>query len=157
MFRLADYPPSEYYEARLNELLQLCENKPLAPLHTLVLQLDEVRHRFGWAGEYETFLHAQVLPLVRKVLGSLGETEREMLARHLMLFFSAYADAVASECSRNTRRALAAHLGSCSGALQECALSFVLNRPEIDVVLLGMRRPRYVAQALEAFPSQTER
>lgn len=152
MFRLADYPPSATYETRLNELLQWCDHEVLASLRNLIYQLDEVKHRFGWVGEYESFLYTQVLPHVRGVLEKLEESERGALAQQLMLFFEAYGEAVAHECSLKTRQALASGLHDCTESLQSCALSFLLSRPEIDIVLLGMRRPRYVAETLEAFP-----
>lgn len=152
MYRLADYPPSETYETQLNETLLLCEHEALLPLRNLIEQLDEVKHRFSWAGDYESFLYAQVLPHVRKVLGTLREEDRGALAHQLMRFFDAYAETVAHECGLKVREALDAKLQGCEGALQNCALSYLLQREEIDVVLLGMRRPRYVAQILHDFP-----
>lgn len=149
MYRLADYPPSAGYDAYLNELLEASEGETLATLHNLLFQLDDVKHRFGWVGEYEAFLYAEVLPHVRGVLAKLSEEERHLLAQRLTLFFEAYGETVAHECSLKVRDALASQLGNCTGSLQECALAFLTAQPEIDVVLLGMRRPRYVAEVLE--------
>lgn len=156
MFRLADYPPSDAYESRLNEMLQLCASEPLASLQNLIHQLDDVKHRFGWVGDYESFLYTQVLPHVRSVLGTLHEEERGALAQQLMLFLEAYGETVAYECSLKVREAVVPLLQGCQRPLQTCALSFLMARPEIDVVLVGMRRPRYVAQIVEAFAVQPE-
>lgn len=152
MYRLADYPPSPSYDAHLNELLQLCDHDALASLGNLIQQLDEVKHRFGWVGEYESFLYGQVMPHIRQVLEKLGEAERGALAQQLVLFLEAYGAAVAHECSLKVRDTIGPKLEACERPLQECALAFLLQRPEIDVVLLGMRKPRYVATILEAFP-----
>jgi len=153
MFRLADYPPSATYNARLNELLLLCDHEKLSTLHNLVMQLDQISHRFGWVGEYESFLYSQVLPHVRTVLAGLTEDERAELAQQLMLFLEAYGETVAHECSLKTREALTEQLEGCTRPLQECALAFLLSEEAIDVVLVGMRRPRYVAQMAAAFPA----
>lgn len=152
MFRLADYPPSEIYETRLNETVLLCEGEVLAPLRNLILQMDQVRHRFSWVGEYESFFYGQVLPHVRTVLSALEEDERAALAQQVLLFLESYAETVAYECGVKTRETLAEQLAGCAEPLQVCALDFLLSKPEIDVVLVGMRRPRYVAQLSAAFP-----
>lgn len=156
MYRLADYPPSASYDAHLNELLQLCDHEALSTLQNLIHQLDEVKHRFGWVGEYETFLYSQALPHVRKVLGSLGEAERGAVAQQMVLFLESYGATVAHECSLKVREALALQLKGCERPLQECAIAFLMEQPEIDVVLLGMRKPRYVAEIVETFPSDAE-
>lgn len=153
MFRLADYPASDTYDMRLNEMLLLCENDRLASLRNLIMQLDQISHRFGWVGEYDSFLYSQVLPHVRTVLSALAEDERTALAQQLMLFLDAYGETVAHECSLKTRETLAARLEGCTRPLQECALAFLLSQETIDVVLVGMRRPRYVAQTAAAFPA----
>ena len=151
MYRLADYPPSETYETHLNELLLLCSNGALGSLSNLVMQLDEVKHRFGWIGEYESFLYGEVVPHIRNALASLEENERAEVAQRIALFLDAYGRAVAHECSRNVRQALREKLEGCAEALQLCALDFLLAQPDIDVVLLGMQRPRYVAEISEHF------
>lgn len=156
MYRLADYPPASAYDAHLNEMLHLTDHPSLVPLHNLVMQLDEIKHRFGWVGEYESFLYTQVLPHVQRVLSGLEEEARLALAQQLTLFLDAYTAAVAHECSLKVHEASALQLQGCERPLQECALSFLLEQPDIDVVLLGMRRPRYVAQTLEAFPPYAE-
>lgn len=156
MFRLADSPRPDMYDAHLNEMLDVTEPSSLAPLHNLVMQLDEIKHRFGWVGECESFLYTQVMPHVKRVLSGVEEESRVALAQQMTLFLDAYRNAVAHECSLKVHDALASKLQGCVRPLQECALSYLLEQPDIDVVLLGMRRPRYVAQILEAFPLDAE-
>lgn len=151
MYRLADYPLPETYETYLNELLLLCSNGVLGSLSNLVMQLDEVKHRFGWVGEYESFLYSEVVPHIRNALASLEENECAEVAQRIALFLDAYGRAVAHECSRNVRQALREKLEGCAEALQLCALDFLLAQPDVDVVLLGMHRPLYVAEISEHF------
>ncbi len=149
MYRLAEYPPSPAYDTYLNELLEASEGEALASVNNLLSQLDDVKYRFGWTGEYESFLYAQVLPHVRSALTALSEEERMQIAQRLMLFFESYGEVVAHECGQKTRKALEPQLKNCSQMLQACALRFLYEQNAIDVVLIGMRRPRYVAQILE--------
>jgi hypothetical protein len=137
-------------------MLQLCDHETLSSLQNLIHQLDEVKHRFGWVGEYESFLYSEVLPHVRKVLSALGEAERGAVAQQLVLFLEAYGATVAHECSLKVREALAPQLEGCEGALQACAIAFLMEQPEIDVVLIGMRKPRYVAEIVESFLPHAE-
>lgn len=150
-YRLADYPPSETYETHLNELLLLCSDEALGTLRNLVLQLDGIRHRFSWVGEYESFLYGEVVPHIRNVLASLEEGARGGIAQRVALFLEAYGETVAHECSRKIRRSFPEKLEGCGEVLQTCALEFLVAQPDVDVVLLGMRKPRYVAQITECF------
>lgn len=150
MYRLAEYEAPSDYEQRLNEMLTLCDSEALKPLGTLIAQLDDVKHRFAWVGNYDAFLYSQVLPHVKRVLQPLEAQAAEALAQQLMLFLEAYAKMVAHECGLKTRTSLEGVLPPCPQTLQECAVAFLVERPEIDFVLVGMRRPRYVAQMLEA-------
>ncbi len=146
MYRLAEYEMPVLYEHRLNEMLLLTEAEPLVPLHNLIAQLDDVRHRFRWPGDYDNFLYSQVLPHIGTVLRKLPEDARGEPALQVNLFLESYRQAVAYECGVKTRRELQAEFGDCTKSMQECAIGFLAARPEIDIVLVGMRRPRYVAQ-----------
>lgn len=150
MYRLADYAPPPEYDSRLNELLELCNSEALKALQTLVTQLDDVKHRFSWVGDYESFLYSQALPHVKQVLAALEPQAAEALAQQVVLFFESYEKTVAHECSLRLRSELRDVLPECRGTLQQCALHFLLERPEIDFVLLGMRKPRYVAEVMHA-------
>ncbi len=146
MYRLAEYDFPPEYETRLNEVLALTEAPQLEPLHNLIGQLDDVKHRFSWPGDYETFLYSQVIPLVRRTLEKTDGDSRQILAEQIMLFLDAYGRAVAHECGLKTRRELSGLFASCEDTMQKCAVRFLAEKPEIDAVLVGMRRPRYVAQ-----------
>ena len=148
MYRLADYDPSDAYYTYLNELLEVCDTPLLKPLFTLIEQLDENKHKFGWIGDYESFLVAQILPGIKNMLQKLETETIEPLLGMIDLFLQEYKQTVAHECAKRTRTALKEELGSCFDSLQVCALQFLLEKEEIDFVLVGMRKPSYVHQVL---------
>ena len=55
---------------------------------------------------------------------------------------------VAYECSKSTRLQLKEELAGCNRPLQECALNFLRERESIDYILVGMRKPSYVADVM---------
>jgi len=148
MFRLATYDePHDYYH-HLNEVLEMTDDPSLQSVHNLVAQLDDVKHRFGFVGEYEEFLHVQVLPHLRKALESMDATVVELLAEALELFLKEYARMVAFECTKMTKVQLKEKLEGCDKPLQVCAIEFLDRQENIDYILVGMRRPSYVMDIL---------
>ena len=147
MYRLADYDePREYYH-HLNALLgTVGEERELQPLYNLVNELDRMKHRFGWIGDYEQFFQTQVVPLLRQAFEGLTEEAQALLAASMEPFLEAYGAMVRHECARNTRRELASEFGDCPGTMQECAVDFLKGLGTVDFILLGMRRPAYIAE-----------
>ena len=86
---------------------------------------------------------------MQKVLSSLQGDERQALAESLELFFRQYAKMVAFECSRATRLELKEGLQGCEKPLQRCALEFLKRQKDIDFILVGMRKPSYIAEVME--------
>lgn len=148
MYRLADYDESALYYNYLNELLDATENEMLAPLFNLVEQLDANKHKFGWIGDYESFLVTQILPHIKTILQKLEQEVQEPLLELIDLFLQEYKQMVAFECSKRTRTELKSDLGECFDSLQECALKFLLENNDIDYILVGMRKPSYLHQVL---------
>ncbi|MDD3817397.1 MAG: aldo/keto reductase [Thiovulaceae bacterium] len=148
MYRLADYDPSDAYYTYLNELLEVCDTPLLKPLFTLIEQLDENKHKFGWIGDYESFLIAQILPSIKNMLQKLEDETIEPLLGMIDMFLQEYKQTVAHECANRTRTMLKEELANCFDTLQVCALKFLLEKEEIDFVLVGMRKPSYVHQVL---------
>jgi aryl-alcohol dehydrogenase-like predicted oxidoreductase len=148
MHRLADYEePREYYYY-LNELLELTDNKVLKPLFNLFSQLDDSKHKYGWIGEYDIFLFSQIIPHVRKFLSPLDDENKATLVDVIDLFLQEYGKMVAYECSRKTRVQLKDEFNECGASLQNCALKFLLDNENIDYVLIGARKPSYVADII---------
>lgn len=148
MFRLADYEESREYYHHLNELLEVSDNEMLKPLYNLIEQLDTNKHKFGWIGDYDSFLYAQILPHIKKTIEKLEEQYLETILQYIERFLEEYRKMVLSECSKNTRVSLKETFSKCNKSLQECALNFLLERENIDYILVGMRRPKYVEEIM---------
>lgn len=148
MFRLADYNESKEYFHHLNELMEVCDNDMLRPLYNLIEQLDENKHKFGWIGDYESFLYAQMIPHIRKSLEVVDEQNRETMLNFIDLFLQEYKMMVSYECSKSTRVQLKDFFKECDSSMQECALKFLMQNDEIDYILVGMRKPSYVHEIL---------
>jgi aryl-alcohol dehydrogenase-like predicted oxidoreductase len=148
MYRLADYDESVEYYRYLNELLEICDNELLAPLYNLVEELDANKHKFGWIGDYDAFLYAQILPHIKKKLEILDKEYLDTLLQYIERFLDEYRKMVLYECSKNTRVALEENLSKCHKSLQECAFDFLMQRENIDFILVGMRKPSYVQEVM---------
>jgi len=147
MFRLADYDESTEYYHHLNELLDVCDNDALRSLYNLIEQLEESKHKFGWIGDYDSFLYAQIVPHIKTTLETIDEQVLDTLLSYIDMFLTEYRKMVAYECSQNTRVQLKESM-SCEKKLQECAIDFLKERESIDYILVGMRRPYYVAEIM---------
>ncbi len=148
MFRLASYSePHDYYH-HLNEVLEMTDDPALESIHNMIAQLDDVKHKFGFVGEYEQFLHMQVIPHFQKTLETLDASVVELLAESLDLFLQEYARMVAFECTKMTKVQLKEKLTECERSLQACALEFLMQQESINYILVGMRKPSYVMDIL---------
>ncbi|MDF1882435.1 aldo/keto reductase [Sulfurimonas sp. SAG-AH-194-C21] len=144
MYRLADYDESSEYYNHLNELLEISDNDELQSLYNLIEQLDENKHKYGWIGDYDSFLYSQIIPHIQKSLEGMDEQNFATLFTYVDMFLKEYRKMVAHECSKSTRVQLKAQLNACTSSLQECALKFLLERESIDYILIGMRKSSYV-------------
>ncbi len=148
MCRLASYEePHDYYH-HLNEVLEMTDDDSLRSIHNMIAQLDDVKYRFGFVGEYDQFLHVQVIPHFHKTLEKIDPAVVELLAESLDLFLQEYAKMVAFECTKMTKVQLKEKIEGCEKPLQECALDFLQSQESIDYILVGMRKPSYVMQVM---------
>ncbi len=148
MYRLADYDePREYYH-HLNELLEMTDNELLRMLYNLIEELDDTKHRFGWIGDYDNFLYVQMIPHIKKSLEVLDEENAQTMLSFIDLFLQEYRKMVSCECSKKTREKLKELFHGCYDSMQKCALEFLGNKEEIDYIVVGMRKPSYVAEIL---------
>ena len=149
MFRLAEYEYPRDYEYYLNELLEITDNEELRPLYNLLEQMDMNKYKFGWIGEYDTFLTAQIMPHIHKALEKIDKSVLDDFLRLIELFLNEYRKAVAYECSLRLRTELKDLLKGCEKKkIQECALEFLLLQENIDYIIVGMRKPSYVQEIL---------
>lgn len=148
MFRLADYDePTDYYQ-NLNELLEVCDTELLQPLFNLVEQMDANKHKFGWIGDYDHFVNVQVIPNMRKMVENISQEIVDPLLTYIDKFLLSYRAMVAFECSISTRVQLKSIITNCEKKLQECAFEFLQKQECVDYILVGMRKPSYVAEIL---------
>jgi len=148
MYRLADYDePKEYYHA-FNELLDICDNKQLKVLYNLVEEMDANKHKFGWIGDYDSFLFTQILPHIKNSIQKMPEDVLEVMLRYIDTFTLFYRQMVAYECAKATKIQLKEYFKDCNKKMQECALEYLLDQNDIDFVIVGMRRPTYVQEVM---------
>jgi len=148
MYRLAEYDESSEYYHHFNELLDICDNDTLKPLYNLFEELDVNRHKFGWIGDFDSFLYGQILPHIRKSLENLDEENLNTMLQYIDVFFAEYRKMVEFECAKNTKEILKDVFKECEESLQECALNFLIQRESVDYILVGMRKPSYVHEIL---------
>ncbi len=148
MFRLADYENSKEYDYYLNELLEVSDDELLKPLYNIIEQMDMNKHKFGWVGEYDTFLITQIMPHIQKALQNIDKNALEDLLRYIELFLVEYRKTVAYECSLRLRTELKDIFKKCDKQIQECALEFLLEQKDIDYIVVGMKKPTYVQEIL---------
>jgi len=148
MFRLADYDESKEYYNYFNELMEVSDNETLRSLFNLLEQLDDNKHKFGWLGDYDSFLYTQIIPHIKKSLESLDEENLETIFNFIDLFLQEYRKMVANECSKNTRVVLKEFFKKCDTSLQNCAIRFLMKNENIDFILVGMRKSSYVSEVM---------
>jgi len=148
MFRLADYDESYEYFNYFNELMEVCDNELLKSMFNLLEQLDDNKHKFGWIGDYDTFLFTQIIPHIKNSLQNVDEANRETLLTMIDLFLQEYRKMVSFECSKNTKTKLKDFFKNCSAPMQECAIKFLQEKENIDYILVGMRKSSYVSEIL---------
>ncbi len=148
MYRLADYEESREYYHHFNELLEYCDNEKLRALYNLIEQLDTSMHKFDWIGSYDIFLYTQIVPHIRKVLEPMDMQESQEMVNFLDRYLLEYKKMVAYECSKKTRAELQNFFKECFFTIQECAIRFLMQAQNVDVILVGMRKPSYVHQIL---------
>ena len=147
-FRLAEYDESQEYYHHFNELMEVCDNDMLRVLYNLLEQLDVSKHKFGWIGDYDSFLYAQIIPHFKKTLEVVDEQNRDTMLNFIDLYLQEYRKMVLFECSKSTKFQLKSYFDDCNLKMQECALRFLILRDNIDYVLVGMRKPSYVYEIL---------
>ena len=78
----------------------------------------------------------------------MDEENLETMLKYIDMFFVEYRKMVLYECSKNTRVELKEQFKECKERLQECSLKFLMDRENIDYILVGMRKPSYVEEVL---------
>ena len=150
MFRLASASePGEYF-GLLNETMGFLEDAKADSIFNIIGELDNYKHRFGWVGEYQTFLMGKVIPHIRQELIKIEDDyTRENISKLLTDFFISYEEMVLYECAKQTKSMLE-HAGiEIKETIEEVALNELIESADIDYILVGMRRTKYVNALLD--------
>ena len=148
VYRLAEYYENAEYYHNLNELLEVCDNETLKPLYSLFDELDTSKHKFGSVEDYDRFLYTQAIQHIKNIVALLEEDAQETLLTLIDNFLNSYRDMVAYECSQKTKKMFNVYFEECMLQMQECSLRFLQEQTDIDYILVGMRKPSYVAEVL---------
>jgi len=148
MYRLAEYEEPKNYYHTLNDLLEICENDQLKSLYNLIEQMDMNKYKFGFIGEYDTFLVTQILPHIKKAIENISKEVLDVLLEYVDRFLREYRDMVAYESSKMTKTALKEYFKDCDQKMQECAVKYLLQIDDIDFIIIGMRKPSYVQELM---------
>ncbi|MCF6330346.1 MAG: aldo/keto reductase [Sulfurimonas sp.] len=148
VYRLANYDESVQYYHHLNELLDITDNDSLKSIYNLIEQLDESKHKFGWIGDYETFVYTHAIPHIQKSLKHIDEQNAQTILNFIDMFLLEYKKMVKFECAKKTKLALKEEFKGCKQSMQVCALNYLLNNDDVDFIAVGMRKPSYVNEVM---------
>jgi len=145
MFRLASHDEPKEYFGLLNDAMGFLEEAKVDAIFNIIGELDNYKHRFGWIGEYQNFLMSKIIPHVRTELAKVEDDyTRENITKLLMDFFLVYEEMVLYECAKQTKSMLE-HSGiEIKDSIEETALNDLINNADLDYILVGMRRTKYV-------------
>ncbi len=150
MFRLASAEePSDYFSF-LNEVMGFTEELKAESIFNLIGELDNYKHRFGWIGEYQSFLMGKIIPHIRQELMKIEDDYvRENISKLLMDFLISYEQMVMYECAKQTKSMLEYEGIEIEETIEKTALNELINCVDIDYILVGMRKCKYVNALLE--------
>ena len=150
MFRLATHEEPREYFGLLNEAMGFLEEAKADSIFNMIGELDNYKHRFGWIGEYQSFLMSKIIPHIRQELMKITDDyTRENSSKLLMDFFVIYEEMVLYECFKQTKSMLE-HAGiEIKDTIEKRALNDLIDNADIDYILVGMRRTKYVNAIIE--------
>jgi len=150
MFRLASHEEPREYFGLLNEAMGFLEEAKADSIFNMIGELDNYKHRFGWIGEYQSFLMSKIIPHIRQELMKITDDyTRENSSKLLMDFFVIYEEMVLYECFKQTKSMLE-HAGiEIKDTIEKRALNDLIDNADIDYILVGMRRTKYVNAIIE--------
>ncbi|WP_456404149.1 aldo/keto reductase [Hydrogenimonas sp.] len=150
MHRLASYERPAADEGARERLLEAADAYSLSELRGVVTELENVKGKFPWPGAAREALQRQTIPFIQALLSRIPDREvKTAIIPLLNPFLQYYMHEVRHLCSQKTLTYLHAKgYDKAAHPIQRFALSWLIRRPEIDTVLLGMRDRSYVDEAL---------
>lgn len=150
MQRLASYEKPVEYENTKDALLTVANKYSLSDLRSVVTDLDSITARFTWPGAAEEALQKHTIPFIQGVLAQIRDKRvKSEIIPLLNPFLKNWFEMVKHICSQKMLGYLHnkgfSHIDN---PIQHHTIKWLMNRPEIDTVLLGMRSVPYVKEAL---------
>ncbi len=148
MYRLAEYPEPERYEASKEALLLAADTYSMSELRTTVSDLDALAATFTWPGAVDDTLQRRTIPFIRGILARLPDPQvKQAVIPLLNPFLESWRQKALHHCGETALTHLT-HKGfdAIDRPLQRHALTWLARRPEIDAVLVGMRKKAYVEE-----------
>ena len=144
MYRLADGEESIDYYTVFNQLLEALETLGLESISNLINELDGSKHRFGWIGDFDTFFNTKVVGHFSKALQNIDQHNADIIIELLDQYTKAYKTMVLYECTLKTKMEFKDILPHKNKTLQYNALKYLYENKNIDTILVGMRKVKYV-------------
>ncbi len=144
IIRLAQYEkPKDYEEifGKIHEQVSLSEKDDDIEF---LEELHEDRGMIETPGHYDFILHKEIMPFFKRITYKSGEKLKNLAVQ----FLDVYEKEVKYHISLNTVSLLKEKGIETEEPLQKYALKFLMRNPYITSVLLGMKRPEYVDDAL---------
>lgn len=150
MYRLAEYPEPDYYEESREALLLAADTYSMSELRTTVTDLDALAATFIWPGAVDDTLQRRTIPFIRGILARLPDPQvKQAVIPLLNPFLEAWRQKALHHCGEAALTHLKSKgFGIINHPLQRHALTWLTRRPEIDTVLVGMRKKEYVEEVL---------
>jgi aryl-alcohol dehydrogenase-like predicted oxidoreductase len=161
-WRLASYKgiPNSQYNVLLERTLEKFQSPPgtdpnssLAKnnkfMTAVITDLDRERFKFSSVYHYQQDFSAQIMPMLVERMSMMQDTE---VLEAIQVFLEVYESKVREHCSLAAEEKIASlYRGKYSThtTLQQFAMRYLLDNPNIDCVLNGMTRSTYVDQALK--------
>ncbi len=150
MHRLASYEKPFEYENTKEAILEAADSYSLSDLRSVVMDLDNIKSRFSWPGAAEEALQRYTIPFIQGILTKITDKQvKSAIIPLLNPFLKNWFEMVKHICSQKTLGYLHEKgFSHVDNPIQYHAIKWLINRHEIDTVLLGMRSIPYVKDVL---------
>lgn len=150
MIRLAEYDDEPLYESIRDGVLAQNNIDGTNQIEAIIRELDRVKSEISWCGAVDDVIFAKAVPMINEELKKVKDGPNiehfiGTLNRFLFVYRQKSMHLISKKAKEELKRA-----GIIDGneKLEVTALRFLLTNPNIDVVLIGMRKKTYVDSVL---------
>ena len=145
LIRLAQYEKPDNYEDIYGKMHEYVSSNCKDDAIEFLEELHEDRGMIETPGHYDFILQKEIMPFFKKIMRKPDEKYRTLVSE----FLNVYKREVMYNISLGTVSLLKERGIEANEPLQKYALKFLLKNPYVTCVLLGMKKPGYVDEALE--------